>query len=179
MRDLFWRTGLTAVALVALSILGSNLSCGVGNRLVELALGQTPQNKIGNYLGAIARGDRQAALDLWSRSTSPGPTGDLQARREVVTDDLLAYGRRLEYTILEVEWWRTCCEPAVIDDPDQAGGARVRVAVSGKDLPGKVYRFDLVVPGGYWGDAAGNPARRWVLVDIYPDEEAPLAWPWR
>jgi hypothetical protein len=175
MRDLFWRTGLTVAALAALAILEANLSCGVGNRLVEQVLGQTPQSRIGSYLDAIARGDRQAALDLWSQWNFP--SGDLQARREAVTNDLLARGPRLEYRILQVEWWRTCCEPAVIDDPAQAGGARVRVAVSGADHPVRIYRFDLVVPGGYWGDAAGNPVRRWILVDIYPDEEVPLAWP--
>jgi hypothetical protein len=32
------------------------------------------------------------------------------------------------------------------------------------------------VPGGYWGDAAGNPLRDWAIVDIYPEGLQPLAW---
>jgi hypothetical protein len=175
MRDVVWRTGVTLGALVVLATLGPNITCGIGHSLLEQALGQTPQAQIRSYFGAIVNGDRQAALALWSLGNSPTP--DFTARRESMTDELLAYGARLEYEILDVEWWRTCCEPGVIDDPDQAGGARFRVLVrNGKGLA-KIYRFDLLVPGGYWGEAAGNPVRRWALVDVYPEEESPLAWP--
>jgi hypothetical protein len=177
MRDVVWRAGFTLMALMGLATLGSNISCGVGNRLVEQALGRTPQAAIARYLHAITEGDRQGALDLWSLDGSP--TVDLKARRQSVTDALLAYEPNPKHVVLELEWWSTCCEPGVIDDPDQAGGVRARVAVSSEHKPVMVYRFDLLVPGGYWGDAAGNPVRRWILVDVYPDKEAPLTWPWR
>jgi hypothetical protein len=177
MQDVIWRTGVTLVALAVLAALGSNVSCGAGHYLLEQALGQTPEAQIGNYFEAIASGDRQGALDLLSVGTSP--TADLRARRESVTDELLAYGAGLEYEVLDAEWWRTCCEPAVIDDPTQAGGVRTRVVVRNEKGRAGAYRLDLLVPGGYWGDAAGNPVRRWRLADVYPDGEPPLVWPWR
>jgi hypothetical protein len=138
-------------------------------------MGQTPQAQIEGYLAAIAEGNRQAALALWLPSKPPAP----QARRESVTDELLSYGAGLAYQTLDIEWWRTCCEPGVIDDPANAGFARVRVAVSGEGKPEAVYLFDVLVPDGYWGDAAGNPVRHWVIVDVYPEGAAPLFWTWR
>jgi hypothetical protein len=97
-------------------------------------------------------------------------------RRDSMTDNLLAHGGSLEYRMLDTVWWRTCCEPAVIDDPAQAGGARVRVAISGRYEPEIIYAFDLLVPGGYWGDAAGNPLRDWVIADVFAEGMQPLAW---
>lgn len=177
MRDIAWRVGLTFAALALLSVLGLNVSCGAANRLLELALRQTPRALIARYLDAVSAGDRQSALALWS---PPATTNiALLARRQAVTDELLARGPHLEYRVLDVVWWRTCCEPAVIDRADEAGGAQVRIALTGRGWPEQVYRFDLLVPGGYWGAAAGYPLREWVIVDLYPDGTSPLAWPWR
>jgi hypothetical protein len=176
MRDVLWRVGFTLTALTFLTILGPSAGCGVGSRLIELAKGQTPRARIAHYMTAVARGDRQRALALWALLGSSN--ADLQARRESVTDDLLAHGSDLEYRILDTVWWRTCCEPDVIDDPDEAGGARVRVAVSSQGRPERIYIFDVLVPGGYWGAAMGHPVRRWAIVDVYPEGEAPLIWPW-
>jgi hypothetical protein len=64
----------------------------------------------------------------------------------------------------------------VIDDPAQAGGARIRVVIGGGHEPETTYTFDLLVPGGYWGDAAGNPLRDWEIVDVYAEGMRPLAW---
>ena len=175
MQDFAWRAGLTLTVLAALAIVGLGAGCMPAHQLAEQVLGQTPQAQIAAYLAAIARGDEQEALALWPAAESPGDV--LNARRRVVADDLLAYGPLLEHRILDIVWWRTCCEPAVIDDPAAAGGARVRVAVRGGDRSG-VYLFDLLVPGGYWGSAAGDPIREWKLVDIYPDGETALVWTW-
>jgi hypothetical protein len=160
-----WRVGLTLTALMAVAILGSS---------VEQALGHTPRARIEAYLAAVAEANRQAALALWSPKGTPNTA--LEARREAVTDALLASGPGLEHRILDAEWWRTCCEPGVIDDPDRAGGARIRVAISSKGQPERIYVFDLLVPGGYWGAAAGNPVRQWAIRDVYPEGAAPLAW---
>ena len=176
MRDIVWRVGLTLAALALLSILGLNVSCGAAIRLLEQALRQTPQAVIAHYLTAIAAGDRQSALAFWSPPATPNVA--LMARRQVTTDELLAYGPRLEYRVLDVVWWRTCCEPGVIDDAHKAGGARVQIALKGRDRSEQVYVFDLLVPGGYWGAAAGNPVRAWAIVDLYPEGASPLAWPW-
>ena len=176
MRDVAWRAGFTMAALAVLVLLGPSASCGLGNRLVERAWGQTPRAQIARYLDAIAEGDRHAALAHWSPAGSPNTA--LKARRESVTDELLAYGPRLEHRVLDIEWWRTCCEPGVIDDPHEAGGAHVRVAISGENRAETIYVFDILVPGGYWGGAMGNPVRHWAIVDLYPQGAAPLAWPW-
>jgi hypothetical protein len=176
MRDITWRTGFTLLALAVLVMVGSNASGCTTHYVIEQALGQTPQDQIDQYLADLAKGDRQAALALWL----PPGTSDvaLQTRRQSVTDELLAYGSRLEHRVLNLVWWRTCCEPAVIDDPIEAGGVRARVAIRGEQRIESVYRFDLLVPGGYWGAAAGYPVREWVIVDIYPESAAPLAWAW-
>ena len=174
MRDITWRIGLTLLALAALAVLGLNASCSPAHHLLEQALGRTPQHQIAGYLAAIARGDRPGALELWPVAATHD--GGLMGRRDSVTDALLAYGPSLDYQTLDTVWWRTCCEPAVIDDAAQAGGARVRVTVSSGQGSETTYIFDLLVPGGYWGDAAGNPLRDWVIVDVYAEGMQPLAW---
>ena len=174
MRDITWRMGLTLMALAALAMLGLNASCSPAHHLLEEALGRTPRHQIASYLSAVSRGDRAAALALWLAPASH--QAGLNHRRAAVTDTLLAHGRSLEYRVLDTVWWRTCCEPAVIDDPAQAGGARVQVAISSGSSSEKPYVFDLLVPGGYWGDAAGNPLRDWEIVDVYDEGMQPLAW---
>ena len=176
MLDVGWRLGITVMILVALLAFRPGLSPGAANRLIEQLTGQTPQARMDKYLEAVAQDDHQAALDLWSPAGPESP--ELEARRQAVTAELLAYGPALAYEVLDVEWWRTCCEPAVIDDPGQAGGARVRVRLWSRVLPSKVYVFDLLVPGGYWGEAMGNPRRTWAIFDIYPEGQAPLVWTW-
>lgn len=176
MRDLAWRIGLTLAVLAVLVMVALNASCSPAHYLLEQALGQTPRAQIAAYMSAVAEGDRQAALDLW---LEPGPSNPaLVTRRQSVTDDLLAYGPRQSHRLLDVEWWRICCEPGVIGEPEEAGGARVRVSVSAQGHPATVYRFDLQVPGGYWGAAEGYRVREWVILDVYPESEAPLTWPW-
>ena len=174
MRDISWRMGLTLMTLTALAIVGLNASCSPAHHLLEEALGRTPRHQIAGYLSAIARGDRSAALEHWPAPVSSD--SGLMARRDLVTDTLLDHGRSLEYRVLDTVWWRTCCEPAVIDDQAQAGGARVRVAIGNGYEPESTYTFDLLVPGGYWGDAAGNPLRDWEIVDVYAEDMQPLAW---
>jgi len=175
MRDITWRMGFTFLTLAALAVLGLNVSCSPAHHLLEQALGRTPENEIAGYLEAIAGGDRSAALELWQEPAQDAPV--LLNRRETVTETLLARRAGLQYRVLDVTWWRTCCEPAVIEDAAQAGGARIRVAIDGGGEPETVYLFDLLVPGGYWGNAAGNPVREWAIVDVYPEGRVPLAWP--
>jgi hypothetical protein len=176
MHDLLWRTGFTLLALAILACVASGAGCGASHVWLEQLSGQTPQAQVGRYLQAVAQGDLPAALALWA---PPGPTdAALAARRQSITGELLAYGPDLEYRILDVTWWRTCCEPGRIEDASQAGLARFEVAVGGEGRPEQVYVFDLLVPGGYWGDAAGNPVRTWQLVDVYPRSQVPLVWIW-
>ena len=177
MQGIRWRVGFTLAALLVLVFLGQNTSCSSSHRLIEEVLGQTPEAQIASYLAAIAEGDRYTALALWPANGTPNAA--LETRRASVTDELLGYGPRLEHRILDSVWWRTCCEPAVIDDPGEAGGVRIRVAVVDGNQQEAVYVFDLLVPGGYWGAAAGYPVRHWAIVDIYPEGVEPLVWTWR
>jgi hypothetical protein len=169
--------GFTLTALVMLATVRPALSCDTAHYLLEQALGQTPEAQVRRYLAAISKEDRQQALSLWPGPATPN--GALEARRASVTDELLGYGPELQYQVLDIVWWRTCCEPGVIDDPDEAGGANIRVAIRREGQPEVVYLFDVLVPGGYWGAAAGSSIRKWTLVDAYPEEANPLAWPWR
>jgi hypothetical protein len=175
MRDISWRMGFTLLTLTALAVLGLNASCSPAHQLIEQALGRTPENEIAGYLEAVSRGDRPAALGHWLAPASQQL--DLLERRDSVTDALLARGPVLHYWVQDLTWWRTCCEPAVIDDAAQAGGVRARVAIADGYGTESIYVFDLLVPPGvYWGDAAGNPLREWVIVDVYPEGMQPLAW---
>jgi len=177
MRDVAWRMGFTLTALVMLATVGPALSCDTAHHLLERALGKTPEAQVRRYLAAISKGDRQAALSVWSPPATPNTV--LEARRAAVTDALLSYGLDLQYQVLDIVWWRTCCEPGVIKDPNEAGGANIWVAIQRAGQPETVYLFDVLVPGGYWGAAAGSSIRNWTLVDVYPEEADPIAWPWR
>ncbi|MHB1354996.1 MAG: hypothetical protein ACYCZF_03355 [Anaerolineae bacterium] len=137
------------------------------------------ENAITSYMQAILRKDKQAALSLWDLNP-PLPAGSeplLQQRRERITDDLLALGIR-EYTLFTPEWWTTCCEPHVTCSARNAGGARVQVQVLDAAGQPVSYVFDVFASEQpYWGDAAGNPPRRWLLRDVYEIEKKPLFWP--
>ncbi len=176
MRDVAWRIGFTFMALAALTVFGPRASRTTAYHLLEQALGRTPQTQVARFLAAVARGDRPTALALWSQSQVPN--GALAARRERIVDDLVSLGPRFQYRVLDVEWWRTCCEPGVTDDPDQAGAARIRAAIHRENRPEMIYIFDLQVPRDYSGTAAGDRVRQWAILDVYPEGETALAWTW-
>jgi hypothetical protein len=176
MFDVAWRLGATMAVLAALALLGLNVGCNPEVYPVDGAWGQTPQVQITSYLAAIARGSPQEALALWAPAAES--SAPLQARRALITDELLTHGPLLEYRLLDVEWWRTRDPPAAIDNQDEAGGARVRVAIGSSGRPERVYWFDLLVAAGHWGEAADQPEKQWAIVDIYPEGAAPLAWAW-
>jgi hypothetical protein len=146
------------------------------NMIIELVLGETPQAKITAYLQAIQVQDRAAALDAWMLpAASTESFAELNERRNLVTDELLA--RQITgFTIFEPEWWSTCCDPGVIHHVRNAGGARVQVQVLDAQGQPWLYTFDVFVNGPYFGDAAGNPYRRWLLRDVYPLGEPPAFW---
>ena len=167
---------LATLSLLPPLLLGAILSCKAGSHLVERLTGQTPTAQINRYLNTIRDGDRQAALSLWAEPDKANvPLGQ---RRKSVTDELLSWGPGMRHRITHITWWSTCCEPGVIDEPDEAGGAHVQVTVESNNRPPQVYEFYLRVPGGYWGSAAGSPPRQWQIVDVHPKDQEPLAWPW-
>jgi len=172
-----WRTKRpTTLSILLLLLLGTALGCSAASRLTEQISGQTPTARINRYINAIRDGDRRTALSLWVEATEAN--APLRERRESVTDELLRWGPDMRHSITHITWWRTCCEPGVIDDPDEAGGAHIQVTVESDSHPPQTYEFYVSVPGGYWGSAAGSPPRQWQIVDIHPEGQDPLAWPW-
>ncbi len=164
-------TGLAGFAVGVLTLGGYS-----PNMLLEVACGETPQARITTYLRAVEAQDRAAALDAWWLSAAgSGTFTGLVDRRDRVTDELLAH-QITGFTIFEPEWWSTCCDPGVICDARNAGGARVHVQVLDKLGQPWSYTFDDFVDGVYFGEAAGNEYRRWILRDVYPRGDLPIYW---
>ncbi len=116
-----------------------------GKLLREYVSGETPQAKVQAYVQAIARGDEETALSLWALPSLPNPEqlNALTERRDHITEKLLAAKLDPKFTVLHVEWWRTCCEPGILSDSRDAGGARIRVQLrDNKDQP-FIYIFDV------------------------------------
>ena len=144
--------------------------------LLEHSTGNQPQEQVDAFVQAVVRGDRSAAVELWEIGDTYFQS-DLVRRRERVIDDLLAAGIKPDYSILDVEWWTTCCEPSVTCDSRGAGGARIRVQFLDRNGWPVLYTFDVFArEQPYWGSAAGYPPRDWVLRDVYPHGQEPLFW---
>lgn len=148
--------------------------------LLEQIGGNTVTARARAYAEAILRGDEEAALAIWELPSWELPDGRLAAlaeRRKAVTRELIAADLQEDFLILHTEWWRTCCEPGVICDSHEAGGARITVQfLDRRGLP-VTYVFDVFHRDGpYWGAAAGYPPRHWVLRDVYARGQEPLFW---
>ena len=153
------------------------LACFI-NPLIERVTGETPEAKVAAYLEATRQGDEIAAYNCWLPTTDP-PSPEYEARRQAVMKTISALGSGLSFRVLNVEWWRTCCEPGVIDDPKNAGFTRLRVTVGGSAEDGISYVFDVLAIGGsHWGEMMGCPVRHWEIIDAYPESEEPLYWMW-
>jgi len=150
-----------------------------GKALQERIAGETPAAKVAAYTRAIVRGDQGAALGLWELPNLQNQE-QLQAlaeRRTRVTGDLLAANLRPDFTMLQVEWWGTCCEPRVIGASRDAGGARMRVQFLDSQGRPAIYVFDVFVRDGpYWGAAMNYPLRQWVIRDVYSEGQEPFYW---
>jgi|WetSurSiteA1Bulk_404760.scaffolds.fasta_scaffold72907_2 hypothetical protein len=147
------------------------------NMLLEMISNETPQAKITRYLQAIQSQDRDAALGAWILPSDSSMTSkDLIERRDLITDELLSL-KISEFTIFELQWWGTCCDPGVTRHARNAGGARVAVQVLDANGQPWIYTFDVFTNGSYYGDAVGNPYRHWFLRDVYPQNELPIFWP--
>ncbi len=100
--------------------------------MIEWIRGENPQNTALAYFDAIATGDSAAALAAWDAPQAavlPQRAAALQARRQATTQQLIDIGIDGDVRVLHTQWWRTCCEPGVIDAADGAGGARLRMEV--------------------------------------------------
>ena len=149
--------------------------------LFESPLFDSPERHVVRYLDATARGEAVPALTQWD-VFSGGPYGlrvpdALMTRRQALTRALAADHAGRDFTITSIEWWRTCCTPDRIDDPDNAGLARVHVAARGDS--GTTYRlvFEIWVKDlTWWGDAKGEWLHDWRLYEIHTEDE-PCVFP--
>jgi hypothetical protein len=171
--------GVLGLGLLMTWLLGPSTFDGLPALLVERVRGETPQARVDAYAQAVLAGDEEAALATW---IPPDPERDdelseaLRRRRRDVTRQLIAGDLDEAYTITDVEWWTTCCEPHATCDARSAGGARIRVQFLDEDGQAVLY-FDVFHRDGpYWGAATGYEPRRWALYDVYPRGEEPLAW---
>jgi hypothetical protein len=151
-----------------------------GFTIQERLRGETPEAKVSAYMRAILRGDEEAALGAWTlheRELPDGRGDALRERRDQVTRELVAAGLHPDFTIEQIEWWTTCCEPGVTGDIRNAGGARIHVRFLDSHGKPQGYVFDVFHRDeAYWGAAMGYQPRRWVLYDVYPSDEDPLYW---
>ncbi len=167
--------GLAVVCLLAIGALA--VAPSLRASLTEHVKGETPQAKAKAYLRYVSKGDVEKALSLWKvpSLTNSDRQGALEKRRISVTNDLAQKGIS-RYELEDIEWWATCCEPRVISSPRDAGGARLKVRIVDRNGKATEYIFDIFVPGGYWGKAAGYPTRHWNIMDVYPVGENPIYW---
>jgi hypothetical protein len=183
------KKGIFAIGLIVLAFTGlflwSLIPAGgdlaaLWASLQEQLTGETPEAKIAAYIHAVSERQGQAALDVWELpdwDTTSGRWAPLIKRRQKITQELVAADIQSDFFILATEWWRTCCEPGVITNTRNAGGARVWVELHNGRGVRQVYIFDVWVRGNaYWGAAMGYPPRQWVLRDVYPEGQTPLFW---
>ena len=134
----------------------------------------TPERQIDAFLTATAAGDEARALDAWKVfSGGIHPLPALLTRRSELTHELAASRVGATHVIRSIEWWRTCCEPGPIDDPANAGLARVHVSAT--DPSGAPYDlvFEVFVKQlTWWGDAAGETVRDWTLYEVHREAQA-------
>lgn len=177
MRDIAWRMGVTLMVLIVLMTLAPNLSFGTTPYRLEEALGQTPQELVIDYLTAVAQGDLEAALALWQEPARPDPS--LEIVRTSMTKELARYGAAMQRQILDVTWWRTCCEAVAIDDPNTAHVATIRVAIAGEDQREKIYVFEMQAGNGAAGLTAVSSLRDWAISGAHLETQMPEVQVWR
>jgi hypothetical protein len=170
------RAALTILAALAiLAVLGAWLALGT-------PLFDSPERRVARYLDATGRGDGTAAMDQWSvyvseRDARFHAPDQLVERRRALTLELASNRVGRGYTVTSTEWWATCCTPRPIDDPRNAGLARVHVTTTGEN--GKTYKliFEVWVKDlTYWGDAAGERFQDWRLYEVH-EEDQPCVFP--
>jgi len=179
------KIGLVFVFLIGVCIGVGGLWLVINNNdhlryyLLELPTRNQPQSQVDGFVQAIIRGDYAGAVTLWEiqDDSSSNTQSELINRRERVISDLIAEGINPEYTIMDIEWWRTCCELSVIHDSRDAGGARIRVQFLDQVGNPLQYTFDVFArEQPYFGGAQSYPERDWVIRDVYPLDREPLFW---
>jgi hypothetical protein len=186
-----WSSVARSVGLFALGVVAAlgllSFVAGIGPAsaaradLIEAIRNEPPEAKVEAYLRATAAGDDDAALAVWELPdwlARQEAGARMAERRTSVTRQLASLRLGERASTLDVEWWRSCCEPGVVESPREAGFARVSVSLTQpEDARLWIYVFDVVTRGGaYWGGTLDYPPREWMLVDVYRMGDEPLYW---
>jgi hypothetical protein len=133
----------------------------------------TPDRRVAAYLTATGSGNEGAALDAWvPYPASVRISSELRARREDLTHELTTLRVGRTYAVRSIDWWRTCCEPGLVDGERNAGLARMHVLAT--DQGGGEHRlvFEVWVKTlTWWGDAAGETVKDWTLYEVHREGE--------
>jgi len=155
------------------------ITSGTFNPLIEKVIGETPEAKVSAYVEAIAKNNREQALDLWKlpewQNSNFEGYNQLKERREKTTNNLLKAKTNSDFTVTHVEWWSTCCVSRVINDSNWANGARVHVQLTDSNGVRHPYIFDVFVWKGRVEPGISS-VRYWAIRDIYPENQEPLFW---
>lgn len=127
-----------------------------------------PETRVAAFLEATARGDESAALSTWQLWPCCVERPPLEARRIQFTKELTALRVGGQHRILFTEWWTTCCEPAITDDPEHAG--RARIFVSATDTSGAEHELVFDIHAEKLGPSLAGPGYDmgpWILREVY------------
>jgi len=172
---------ISVIFILILGFLFQDLIRCFSQPFIERIINETPEAKINAYFKAVIKSDENKALEFWQLPDWEGWKRSKEApllsnRRENITKELITMGIK-DFDILNIEWWRTCCESGVISNSQAAGGARIRVKLINRDDLEDIYIFDVFhQEGSYWGAAEGCQFRHWVIRDIYLSDQEPLFW---
>lgn len=161
-----------AAAVVAFALLFVGGCTPAGRQAIAVVTGDTAQARVEAYLRALERGDEPAALAAWQPGDRHAYLAQIRARRDRTTAALDARGLR-SYTIDAIEWWRTCCEPGVVQGGDTAEGARVKAILRFGDGTSGHYVLDVFATD-VMTTFQGLPSTGWTLRDVYRSDEDPL-----
>lgn len=157
--------------------------------LIEKKNNETPEVRIIAYLEAIKQGDELKALEVWqlleNENWKSNPNYPLlEKRRKDITKELIEM-KINNYKIVDIKWWvkgacwagGTCSEPSITDDSSIASGASISVELSNSADNKLVYIFDIFNRETTYNEAVYyEEFRKWILRDIYPENQEPLFW---
>lgn len=132
-----------------------------------------PERRVDAFLAATRSGDEAGALDAWALfSGGAHPRAALAERRVQLTRALADRSVGVSHRVTSIEWWRTCCEPGRIEDPRNAGLARIAVVATDRDGHEHHLVFRVFVKQLTWsGEAAGERFKEWQLYEVHRKDE--------
>lgn len=149
----------------------ADINYGITSLIIEKINNENPEAKAAAYIQAVSIGDKEKALKFWEISESYNLNSEyvdrIKNQGEKITKELIEKKIKPDFTIKNVEWWKTCCEPSVTNNYRIAGRAKVYVQLEDFNNIKSDYIFDVIVPGGYDGGLTGYSARHWIISDVY------------